>query len=622
MKKYIALFLSLALLFGTSALPAEAATDSFTKKTPSVTVKAASYNSAKVSFKKVSGAKGYIIYRKTSKNGKSKKLTTVKSLSYVNKSLNCGSTYYYRVRAYKKTGKKTVYTKYSSWKSVKLSLSASAFTGASANRNKLTVGFKKVSGASGYCLYITKKGGKEKLYYSGSATKKTVTLSYSTAYTLRLAAYRNVNGKKVYSSSVKKSVTMPARPYLNPYDINYGGKVVHMATNGHYMFSKSDYGNFRRRVETFQKLYNCKIAIDDYNFGSFNNDILRSEIPYDIVYLHGSMYLDGAKRGIYEDLSYALKGQPAYNPKNPKAGGIDYKKTNYFEYNNSGIYGVCYKDSLFPYVIFYNKQALSNLGYSGAKDPRSLAAAGKWDWQQLKTMGKAVSNNSRKLLSNSFSARGLMLSFDAPVTVRKSDGKFCNNLTSPNYMASLQLMKELLLGETPIMESRAGNYNGTSSFMNGNTFMYLEESYKILYLTEEVKNSKYFSRSRSNIGVVEMPLPEENTRKAYPTGWLTGFATARGGNTSIAVEWAKFCSAYSDGITDANDWSATDKKYIESLYDGEISFEPANFSNNQTNVLSVAENVVSSVAGGADIEDAVSHSEASMKDCILQTVGY
>ncbi len=106
MKKYIALFLSLALLFGTLALPAEAATDSFTKKTPSVTVKATSYNSAKVSFKKVSGAKGYIIYRKTSKSGKSKKLATVKSLSYVNKSLNCGSTYYYRVRAYKKTCKK------------------------------------------------------------------------------------------------------------------------------------------------------------------------------------------------------------------------------------------------------------------------------------------------------------------------------------------------------------------------------------------------------------------------------------------------------------------------------------------------------------------------------------
>ena len=172
MKKYIALFLSLALLFGTLALPAEAATDSFTKKTPSVTVKATSYNSAKVSFKKVSGAKGYIIYRKTSKSGKSKKIATVKSLSYVNKSLNCGRTYYYRVRAHKKKGKKTVYTKYSSWKSVKLSLSASAFTGASASRNKLTVGFKKVSGASGYCLYIAPKGGKEKLYYSGSATKK------------------------------------------------------------------------------------------------------------------------------------------------------------------------------------------------------------------------------------------------------------------------------------------------------------------------------------------------------------------------------------------------------------------------------------------------------------------
>ena len=67
-------------------------------------VKKATSTSAILSWKKVSGAKGYTIYMKTGKNGKYKKIKDVTSGSittYCKTKLKKGKTYYFRVRAYK-----------------------------------------------------------------------------------------------------------------------------------------------------------------------------------------------------------------------------------------------------------------------------------------------------------------------------------------------------------------------------------------------------------------------------------------------------------------------------------------------------------------------------------------
>ncbi len=77
----------------------------------------------KVTWKKVSGANGYKLYRSTKKNGSYKLVKTVKgskAVKYTNKKLKKGKTYFYKVRAYKTVGKKKVYGNYSSYKSIKV----------------------------------------------------------------------------------------------------------------------------------------------------------------------------------------------------------------------------------------------------------------------------------------------------------------------------------------------------------------------------------------------------------------------------------------------------------------------------------------------------------------------
>lgn len=78
----------------------------------------------KVKWKGISGETGYQVYRATSKNGKYSKVASVKMASYkypyAKIMTNRGKTYYYKVRAYKKIGSKTVYSSFSSYKAYKL----------------------------------------------------------------------------------------------------------------------------------------------------------------------------------------------------------------------------------------------------------------------------------------------------------------------------------------------------------------------------------------------------------------------------------------------------------------------------------------------------------------------
>lgn len=65
-------------------------------------------NSAKLTWKKVSSATGYEVYRATGKNGTYKKIATTKSASYRDSKLSGNRTYYYKVRAYKTISGKTI----------------------------------------------------------------------------------------------------------------------------------------------------------------------------------------------------------------------------------------------------------------------------------------------------------------------------------------------------------------------------------------------------------------------------------------------------------------------------------------------------------------------------------
>ena len=88
---------------------------------PKVTVTTVKAKQAVISWKRVSRASGYVIYRSTSKKGTYSKVKTITSgstVSYTNTKLTSNKKYYYKVRAYKTLNGKNVYSSYSAAKSV------------------------------------------------------------------------------------------------------------------------------------------------------------------------------------------------------------------------------------------------------------------------------------------------------------------------------------------------------------------------------------------------------------------------------------------------------------------------------------------------------------------------
>lgn len=91
-------------------------------KVTGVKAKNSSKRAAKITWKKVSGANGYVIYRAAKSNGKYKAVKTISkgtAATYTNKKLT-KKKYYYKVRAYRKVGKKKVYADYSKTVAVKV----------------------------------------------------------------------------------------------------------------------------------------------------------------------------------------------------------------------------------------------------------------------------------------------------------------------------------------------------------------------------------------------------------------------------------------------------------------------------------------------------------------------
>ncbi|MBQ8198077.1 MAG: M15 family metallopeptidase [Lachnospiraceae bacterium] len=170
--------------------------------------KSTNYNKIKITYKRVTEANGYVIYRSTKKNSGFKKIATIKkgkTVTYTDKKRTTGKTYYYKVRAYRKVNGKRVYSDYSAVVAAKASLKKPKIrTVTVESADTALVKWKKVTGASGYYVYrSTKKDGKYKKaahIKNGAATEAYVDgQENGKTYFYKIRAYRKVKGKKKYS---------------------------------------------------------------------------------------------------------------------------------------------------------------------------------------------------------------------------------------------------------------------------------------------------------------------------------------------------------------------------------------------------------------------------------------
>ena len=160
--------------------------------------------SVKLSWKKVSGAKGYEVYRYSTKYKKYVKIKTTSATNCYNSGLKAGNTYYYKVRAYKDASGKVLYGDFS--KTLKTATAPSKVTkvkAKKASKSKIKLSWKKVKGASGYAVYMKTGNGKYKRVKTitkGSTVKYTkAKLKKGKKYTFKIRAYKKAD-KNIYGS--------------------------------------------------------------------------------------------------------------------------------------------------------------------------------------------------------------------------------------------------------------------------------------------------------------------------------------------------------------------------------------------------------------------------------------
>ena len=194
-----------------------------TLSAPTVTGGNDSQGRPTLTWKAVTGAAKYEVYRSYSRDGSYSKYSTQTSTAYTNSSyLTSGTTYYYKVRALDANGNAGPYSAVVSV-TCRLKLSAPSVTGGKDSQGRPTLKWNAVSGAAKYEVYrSTSRSGTYTKYSTQTSTSYTNSsyLTSGTTYYYKVRALGSDGSYGPYSSVV--SVTYRATSSAVPAEVTMG----------------------------------------------------------------------------------------------------------------------------------------------------------------------------------------------------------------------------------------------------------------------------------------------------------------------------------------------------------------------------------------------------------------
>lgn len=159
-----------------------------------------------LNWSKTIGATGYTVQKYDTSKKKWVNVKTTKNNSLKITGLKAGTTYKFKVRAYKTVSNKKYYGVISSTLTTGTKTKTPTAR-VKAGKKKATISWKKVSGATGYQVQMSTKKNRG---YKTIKTTKGKTVSYTKTklkkgkrYYFKVRTYKTINGKKIYSSYSK-----------------------------------------------------------------------------------------------------------------------------------------------------------------------------------------------------------------------------------------------------------------------------------------------------------------------------------------------------------------------------------------------------------------------------------
>ena len=176
-------------------------------KVKGISVKSVKTTSATLKWKKVSGASGYMIYRKNPSTGKSKLVKTVssKTVSYKATKLKSATKYTYTIYAYKLSGKTKIKGSGTAYTFVTKPGAVKKTKAVSKKAKTCVVSWKKTKRADGYEVYMatSKKGKYKKIGQTKKLTLTKKKLKKGKTCYFKVRAYKTYKGKKTYGAYTK-----------------------------------------------------------------------------------------------------------------------------------------------------------------------------------------------------------------------------------------------------------------------------------------------------------------------------------------------------------------------------------------------------------------------------------
>lgn len=397
------------------------------------------------------------------------------------------------------------------------------------------------------------------------------------------------------------------KPVNGKYD--FGGKTYTMAITDEEQYNTT---SFKTMKSAFEKKYNLKIKTTKLYFGDYNKQVsqkMATGTSYDICYIHGSMFPGCVVGGsvLYNDLTDTVK--------QVNSSVINTNRSKEFFSWDGKLYGVVSDDSCFIHVLYYNKLLFQS---AGLEDPRELYDAGNWTWDKIFEQGRKVAKAGEVYFGhqsefvNIYGENGYYL----------KDGKFYNNLRSANVRKGLELLRKIYVGNDAIGSMATAGQDYVEAFANGKYYVTAEEHSKFPSFAAAAAKSVNLGKDYKNVGVVPLPLPAENTSKAYPTGWYTAIASGKGSDPAVAVLWADFSKSYDSPVKSKYELSDSDQAMIDKLLAGNtIPVRHGNASNNTINTDLVWTNIFIDAKRGEDINQSIENNYNVLNDCIKTEVG-
>lgn len=210
--------------------------------------------SATLKWSAVKGAEGYVVYAYT--NGKSYEFDASKP-SYVHTGLQNGDTWYYFVKAFKTVNGKRVYSNSTATLSVRIgaALPAPPDLVATSGNRQIDLSWSAVKGAEGYVVYLYEESNNSFMPLSiVSKPKYSHTgLKNGQKYTYMVAAYKMINGERVYGDYSLAVTAMPSAGSAADVDtiINVKGTTPYGISHSELISAAANHEAFDEPVDAY-----------------------------------------------------------------------------------------------------------------------------------------------------------------------------------------------------------------------------------------------------------------------------------------------------------------------------------------------------------------------------------